>query len=129
MRVQLHVAVAAAWLASVPSQVRAASPASRFTRASSVAESAGVDVGRPGFVPLGVSGSQVTVMLELRGDPVAVVRANAAAPLTSDQKEQVKAQLRARQAPVEQEVQARGGIVLGRYQSAYNGVKVRIAAA
>ena len=40
----------------------------------------------------------------------------------------MKSRLRQVQAPIEDAVRARGGAVLGRFQSAYNGVKIRMAA-
>jgi minor extracellular serine protease Vpr len=79
-------------------------------------------------LPLGMNNAQTTVMVEMAGDPVAVADANAPAPLTSSQKEAHKNQLRSQQTPVEQRVRDLGGAVLGNYQSAYNGVKVRVAA-
>ncbi len=79
-------------------------------------------------LPLGLSNAQITLMLEMTGDPVTVVDANAATPLTSSQRQALKNQLRARQVPAEQRVRELGGTVLGNYQSAYNGIKVRIPA-
>jgi minor extracellular serine protease Vpr len=79
-------------------------------------------------LPLGVSNAQVTLMVQLSGDPVTVTDADSATPLTGSQKQTRKGQLRAAQAPVEQRVRELGGSVLGNYQSAYNGIKVRIAA-
>jgi minor extracellular serine protease Vpr len=75
-----------------------------------------------------MSNAQTTVMVEMAGDPVTVVDANAPEPLTSSQKQAHKNQLRSQQTPVEQRVRDLGGTVLGNYQSAYNGIKVRIAA-
>jgi minor extracellular serine protease Vpr len=79
-------------------------------------------------VPLGVANTPVTAVVQLAGDPVAVADAAAAQPLTSGQKQQRKDQLKQQQAPVAQRVRELGGTVLGDYQSAYNGIKVRIAA-
>jgi minor extracellular serine protease Vpr len=79
-------------------------------------------------LPLGVSNALTTVMVELSGDPVAVTDADAATPLTAGQKQARRGQLRAAQVPVEQRVRELGGTVVGNYQSAYNGIKVRIPA-
>ena len=103
-----------------------ASGADRFTRLGGD-EAASLSSFRPSVLPLGLGNAPVTVVVEVAGDPVAVVNAKAAAPLSRDEKEGVKSRLRASQAPIEDAVRARGGTVLGRFQSAYNGVKVRIA--
>ncbi|NJC71470.1 S8 family serine peptidase [Planosporangium thailandense] len=97
----------------------AATPAHRFTPAppgSTVAHQ-----------PLGLSNAQATLMVQLAGDPVAVADADAPAPLTSSEKQAHKNRLRSQQTPVEQRVRDLGGTVLGNYQSAYNGVKVRMS--
>ncbi|GAA2519077.1 S8 family peptidase [Winogradskya humida] len=94
---------------------------------------------RPGFepvpagskvtgVPLALKNRPVTVMVQLSGDPVAVTDAAAATPLTTTQRKQRRDQLGKEQAPVVQKVRGLGGTVLGTYQHAYNGVKVRINA-
>jgi minor extracellular serine protease Vpr len=80
----------------------------------------------PAFVPFGVSTGRLTVMLQVAGDPVTVVEANAATPLTRDQKRQLRDQLRSKQTGIEQQVAAAGGTVLGDYQSAYNGIKALV---
>lgn len=71
---------------------------------------------------------QVTVVVELPEQPVAVVEAEAPQPLTRTQRRERKDQLRQRQAPVAAQVRELGGTVLSSYQSAYNGIKVRISA-
>ncbi|WP_305785366.1 S8 family peptidase [Symbioplanes lichenis] len=77
-------------------------------------------------LPPSMADEPVTVLLELGGDPVAVADVAAATPLTSTQKKQKAAALDQAQAPVEQKARQLGGTVLGSYQHAYNGVKVRI---
>lgn len=94
------------------------------------------------FEPAGVSGTidpqllpsalddtrTVNVMLEMRGDPVAVVQArDADKSLTKGQRDRIKAELKARQDALRAPIAARGGLVLSQLQVAYNGVKVRIA--
>ena len=71
---------------------------------------------------------QTTVVVQLAGDPVTVADADASAPLTDSQKQSIRSQLQAAQAPVESQVRAHGGHVLASYQSSYNGFKVQIAA-
>ena len=71
---------------------------------------------------------QVTVMLEMRGDPVAVVQSKARnRELSRAQKDRIKADLKARQDAIKGDIAARGGTVLAQVQSAYNGIKVSVA--
>jgi len=83
---------------------------------------------QPAWKPLGIGNRQVTVVLEMQGDPVAVQQADAGRRLERREKDQIKAQLRAPQASLRGQIQGLGGTVLADYQSAYNGIKVRIAA-
>ena len=69
----------------------------------------------------------VTAVVEVAGEPVTV--ADADASMTGEQKRQRKDELKAAQKPVEKRVRELGGVVLGSYQSAYNGVRVQIPAA
>ena len=48
--------------------------------------------------------------------------------LSQGQKDQLRAQLRSQQAPVEAQIQKLGGQVLTSYQAAYNGIKVQVRA-
>ena len=69
----------------------------------------------------------VTVMLEMSGDPVAVVQSKARnKSLTAAQRNAIKAQLKARQDAIRGGIAAQGGTVLAQLQSAYNGVKVEV---
>ncbi len=81
------------------------------------------------LLPLSVNDtSSVTVMLEMRGDPVAVVESRAAnRELSKAQRNAVKAELKARQDAITGEIAGRGGRVLSQLQSAYNGIKVHVA--
>ena len=80
-------------------------------------------------LPVGLDDSTiVTVMLQLSGDPVAVVQSKAPGKtLSRVQKEATKANLKARQDAITDEIIARGGIIQGELQSAYNGIRVGIA--
>jgi minor extracellular serine protease Vpr len=77
-------------------------------------------------VPPSLADRPVTVLVQLGDDPVAVAAAEAATPLTATQKRRKRDQLDRTQAPIEQKARQLGGAVLGSYQDAYNGVKVRI---
>ncbi|MDR6323775.1 S8 family serine peptidase [Actinoplanes couchii] len=79
-------------------------------------------------LPAGMRDRQVTVMVELSEEPVAVVDAAATEPLTTTQKKQRRERIRTEQTPVEKKARQLGGTVLGAYQDAYNGIKVRVAA-
>ncbi|MGH2356955.1 MAG: S8 family serine peptidase, partial [Candidatus Limnocylindria bacterium] len=69
----------------------------------------------------------VTVMVELAGDPVAVVESRAPnRELTKAERDAIKAQLRAQQDAITGGITAQGGVVLAQLQSAYNGIKVQI---
>jgi minor extracellular serine protease Vpr len=81
----------------------------------------------PAQLPIGLGKQAVTVVVELTGDPVAVQQGNAGRKLTRAERDAIKAQLRGPQSNVISNVQGMGGTVLGNYQSAYNGVKVRVA--
>jgi len=66
-----------------------------------------------------------TVMLQMRGDPVAVVQSKAPNKELSKAKEgQIKAELKSRQDAIKGSIKANGGRVLSQLQSAYNGIKV-----
>jgi subtilisin family serine protease len=77
--------------------------------------------------PLGLSAAKTTVIVELAGDPVTVADAEAVKPLTKAQRSAHRSKLRKAQVPAEAKIRALGGTVLADYQSAYNGLKVRIS--
>ena len=79
-------------------------------------------------LPLGIGDAQTTLMVEMNGAPVTAAEADAAQPFSTGEKQTRKNQLRAQQTPVEQRIRELGGTVVGSYQSAYNGIKVRISA-
>ncbi|HEX5040198.1 MAG TPA: S8 family serine peptidase [Candidatus Limnocylindria bacterium] len=106
----------------IPSAVFAENPTSsdRFTTLPGAGP---VD---PQVLPNAMNDSRpVTVMLEMRGDPVAVVQSEAPGKkLSKAQKAQIKAELKGRQDAIKDDIAANGGRVLSQLQSAYNGVKV-----
>ena len=85
----------------------------------------------PQVLPFAMDDSrQVTVMLEMRGDPVAVAQSKARGrELSRAERDQIKAELKGRQDAITDDINARGGQVLSQLQSAYNGIKVRISRA
>jgi minor extracellular serine protease Vpr len=83
----------------------------------------------PEVLPLGVDDARaINVMLELRGDPVAVVESRAPnRELSRQQRDAIKRELKGRQDALRGPIAEHGGRVLAQYQAAYNGIKVRIA--
>ena len=70
--------------------------------------------------------AKVNVMVQLAGDPVAVVQAKAGHQLSRSQRLQTKAKLRTAQKAITGDITKRGGTVVNTLQSAYNGIRVRI---
>ena len=68
-----------------------------------------------------------TVVLELEGDPVAVVRSRTGSrrPLAAMERAQIESSLMAQQERMVPSIEAMGGEVLARFQNAINGIKVR----
>ena len=81
----------------------------------------------PATMPPGLSRTPVTVILQLSGNSAAEQQAAAGRKLSRAEKDGVKAQLRAQQDALRASIEGAGGAVLATYQSAYNGMKVRIA--
>jgi minor extracellular serine protease Vpr len=83
----------------------------------------------PQLLPSATDDSRtVTIMLEMRGAPVAVVEAGTADnDLSNAQRDRVAAELKGRQDAITDDIEARGGRVLAQLQFAYNGIKVLIA--
>ena len=73
---------------------------------------------------LGVGG-KVTVMVELKDDPVAVVKAEKG-ELSSSQEEKIESELSGIQDKVATTIEAKGGVVESKMQSAINGMRVTI---
>src|SRR2546430_1927390 len=67
-----------------------------------------------------------TVVLKMAGDPVAVVRSPPPGKqLPEAQRQSIERDLRSRQDTIVPYIQSRGGTVLGQFQHAINGIKVR----
>ena len=81
---------------------------------------------RTAVVPRAVDTTAMTVVAVLRGASVADLQQAAARKLTRAEKTAIKAQRIAEQAVPRAQVEAVGGKVIGSFQSALNGLKVRI---
>lgn len=79
------------------------------------------------FVPRSLGPTIETFIVELAGDPVAIVQSKATAKLTVNERGAARNQLALQQAVVEPQLLALGGRVTGRYYHAYNGMRVRIS--
>lgn len=100
---------------------QAASGVGRFAQAPS---EGAID---PVMLPWAIDDARiVTVMVEMAGDPVAVVEANAGRELTGAEEEVIKSELRQRQDAVFGQIQTIGGTIRSQMQSAYNGMRVEI---
>ena len=106
----------------VPVSATAQSAGSRFAEAPS---GGAID---PAVAPIAMNDTgTVTVMVEMVGDPVAVVQAKVGRELTNAERQTIKAELRGRQDVAKGQIQALGGQVRSQMQSAYNGMRVDIA--
>lgn len=82
----------------------------------------------PAVLPAAIDDSgSVTVMVQLEGDPVAVVQAESTRRLSRAERDAIKAQLKARQDAITDDIAAQGGEVESQLQSAYNGIRVRVS--
>lgn len=79
--------------------------------------------------PRSAEGSEeITVVVELAGDPVAVVEAEQGAELSDQEASSIRDTLEQAQAPVVDAIEGAGGTVEATMQSAYNGVQASISA-
>jgi subtilisin family serine protease len=81
---------------------------------------------RSSVVPRVIDQKEITVVAMLGGPSVADVQATGGRKLTRAEKNTVKAQRLAEQAAPRASISAMGGRVLGSFQSAMNGIKVRL---
>ena len=72
------------------------------------------------------SKAKVTIMVELKDDPVAVVKAKSGGEIGPDQEKQVEDKLSGIQDQVAETIKAKGGAVESKMQSAFNGMRVSI---
>ncbi|MDJ1115575.1 S8 family peptidase [Microbacterium dauci] len=71
----------------------------------------------------------VTVVVEMEGDPVAVVQADEGRTLNKSERSAVKKELKSAQDAIRGEITERGGKIRAQMQSAYNGIQVTLPAA
>ena len=82
----------------------------------------------PAVLPVGLDDSRsVTVMVQMAADPVAVVEAKNPGQLSSAERKALKAQIKAEQDAIKDDIAAKGGQVLSQLQSAYNGMRVKVS--
>ncbi|HET8778128.1 MAG TPA: S8 family serine peptidase [Candidatus Limnocylindria bacterium] len=82
----------------------------------------------PAILPVGLDDSRsVTVMVQMAADPVAVVEAKNPGKLSKAERKALKAQIKAEQDAIKDDIAAKGGQVLGQLQSAYNGMRVKVS--
>lgn len=70
--------------------------------------------------------TRVNVILEMEGDPVAVVEAKAERVLSDSERTSIRSGLKSKQDAARAAISAKGGKVTGQMQSAYNGVQVSV---
>jgi subtilisin family serine protease len=80
------------------------------------------------WTPATHANAPVTVMVQVAGDPVALVEANAGRKLGKSEKAKVAADLEARQDGLKPALQRLGATILDDYQYAYNGIKIQVSA-
>ncbi len=78
-------------------------------------------------LPPSLDTTPVSVVVMLSGESVAAAQAKAGTKLATSAKSSIKAQRIIEQNLIRPEIEARGGRVIGSFQSAMNGIKVRIA--
>ncbi|MGI8828944.1 MAG: S8 family serine peptidase [Candidatus Limnocylindria bacterium] len=82
----------------------------------------------PAILPIAMDDDRtVNVMVQLDGDPVAVVQAEADRELSRAERNAIKRQLKSKQDALKGPIAQRGGEVVNQLQSAYNGIRVNIA--
>jgi minor extracellular serine protease Vpr len=78
-------------------------------------------------LPPGLDTTPITVVVFLAGDSVATAQETAGRRLSRDEKDHVKRQRATDQNAIRSQIEAAGGTILTAFQSAVNGIKVRIA--
>lgn len=98
-------------------------PSARFEK---VPYSGAVETDR---MPLSVDANgRVTVVVEMKGDPVAVVQAEKGRDLSSSERSSIKKALKKAQDAITGSIQGKGGKIEAKMQSAYNGMQVNVSA-
>ncbi len=82
-----------------------------------------------GITPKSVGADgRVTVIIEMTGDPVAVVQAEKGRNLTSSERSAVKSKLKKAQDSIRGSITGKGGKIQAQMQSAYNGIQATVPA-
>lgn len=118
--VALAIATPTAALAAAPSD----SPSSKYQKSETARGPVGTTT-RP--LSVGADG-RVTVVVEMKGDPVAVVEAKKGSDLTTAERNSVKSSLKKNQDAIAGSLKSKGGKIQANMQSAYNGIQVSIPA-
>ncbi len=106
---------------SVAAYAAPADPAGRFDKAPTAGR---IDAR---LTPKSASkDATVQAIVEVKGDPVAVVEAKEGRRLSNSERNSVKSKLRATQDKVAKTVKGKGGKVQAQMQSAYNGIRVSL---
>ncbi len=78
------------------------------------------------YTPRSLRNEPVNVMVQLAGDTVAQVIAKQGGKITPGERQQVEAELSAKQDNIKPAIRSLGGQVRADYQAAYNGIRVRV---
>ncbi len=105
---------------SATSQALTASPEARFETAPLIETTAA------SLPSNAVKAAATTVFVQLKGDPITVVKAQRGS-LSSTDKDAIRASLKSGQDAVRPQIEALGGQVLASFQNSLNGLKVSIA--
>jgi Subtilisin-like serine proteases len=82
-----------------------------------------------GITPRSVDADgRVTVIIEMKGDPVAVVQAEKGRKLTASERSAVKGKLKKAQDSIRGSITGKGGKIQAQMQSAYNGIQAVVPA-
>jgi subtilisin family serine protease len=110
-------------LCAVTASAALAQSASGVRRFDTIADDDQMLNGRP------LASSTMTVVLKLAGDPVAVVRSRAPGrEISESERAAIEDNLRLQQDALAPTIEAMGGTVVGQFQNAINGIKVRATA-
>lgn len=123
------VTVAGVLALSIPASAAFAAPAdddpsARFEKSASAPGPLGTKA-RP--LSVGADG-RVTVVVEMKGDPVARVQAQKGRELTASERSSIKSSLKKNQDAVASSISKKGGKIEAKMQSAYNGIQAEIPA-
>lgn len=122
------VTVASVLALSIPASAAFAAPADDDPSARFEKSASSGPVGTTAR-PLSVDANgRVTVVVEMKGDPVAVVQAEKGRDLTSSERSSIKSSLKKNQDAVASAITSKGGKIEAKMQSAYNGIQADIPA-